>query len=83
MQVVCTACIGMDWVVFWTTYFPVTVTCISACHALWNIAQSLESLNRNRRDFATNTHPLVITLREIKEEIKQLTAVMSLARRCH
>jgi len=73
----------MDWVLFWTTYFPVAVTCISACLALWNIAQSLESLNRNRRDFVTNVLPLVSTLREIKEEIKQHTAVMSLARQCH
>ena len=71
----------MDWVVFWTTYFPVAVTCISACHALWNIAQTLESMNR--RGFATNTLPLVIPLREIQEEIKKLTAVMSLARQCH
>jgi len=82
MQVVCAASTGMDWVLFWTTYFPVAVTCISACLALWNIAQSLESLNRNRRDFGTNVLPLVSTLREIKEEIKQHTAVMSLARRC-
>ena len=34
-------------VVLWATYFAVTVTCISACDALWHIAHSLENLSQH------------------------------------
>jgi len=81
MQVECAVNTGMDRVVFWATYFAVFVMCISACNALWNIAKSLDVLRK--RDFAGNIHPMVITLREVKEEIKQFAAAMSLARKCH
>jgi hypothetical protein len=67
-------------VVLWATYFALAVTCISACDALWHIAHSLDNLSQ--RDTTTNMHPLVLTLSEIKDEIKQLTTAMSLARRC-
>lgn len=85
MQVVCAVSTGMDRVVGWATYFAVSLffvhICISACNALWNVAKSLEALSQ--RDFASNMHPIVLTLREVKEEIKQFAAVMSLVRKCH
>jgi hypothetical protein len=76
---------GMDRLVGWATYFAVCLffvhICISACNALWNVAKSLETLTR--RDFASNMHPMVLELREVKKEIKQFAAVMSLAIKCH
>jgi hypothetical protein len=71
----------MDNIVFWATYFAVAVICIFTCEALWRIAKSLNALSR--RDITTNMHPIVLTLREIKEEIKQLTNATSMPRRCH
>lgn len=78
MHVVCPPSTRMDNIVFWATYFAVAVICIFTCEALWRIAKSLNALSR--RDITTNMYPIVLTLREIKEEIKQLTAAMSLAK---
>jgi len=71
----------MDNIVFWATYFAVAVICIFACEALCHIAKSLDKLSR--RDLTTNMHPIVLTLHEIKEEIKKLTTATSVPRRCH
>ena len=65
----------MDNIVFWATYFAVAVICIFTCEALRHIAKSLHALSR--RDITTNMHPIVFTLREIKEEINQLTTATS------
>ena len=81
MHVVCPPSTRMDNIVFWATYFAVAVICIFTCEALWHIAKKLDALSR--RDITTNMYPIVLTLREIKEEIKQLTTATSMPRRCH
>jgi hypothetical protein len=68
----------MEQIIFWVTCFAVAVI---PSMSLWHIAKSLKALSR--RDLTTNMHPIVLALREIKEEIKQLTAAMSVPRRCH